>query len=109
MSGYTSCGTQCPNCMMKKENFANIGKIVDKVERKRFPRADSQEMQKAVLKARKRIFEHGRPIQSSKFIRSLLQPYGCSATLVSSFILPWTDIPIFTVTILICVWYFHPW
>ncbi|MCK7225882.1 hypothetical protein L8P11_21700, partial [Enterobacter kobei] len=56
-SGYTSCGTQCPNCMMKKENFANIGKIVDKVERKRFPRADSQEMQKAVLKARKRIFE----------------------------------------------------
>ncbi|OWZ25829.1 hypothetical protein C370_07304 [Cryptococcus neoformans A1-35-8] len=81
MSGYTSCGTQCPNCMMKKENFANIGKIVDKVERKRFPRADSQEMQKAVLKARKRIFEHGRPIQSSKFIRSLLQPFGCSATL----------------------------
>ena len=76
---------------MKKENFANIGKAVDKAERKRFQRVDSQEMQKAVLKARKRIFEQGRPLQSSKFIRCLLQPFGCSATLVSSFLLHLAD------------------
>lgn len=50
-----------------------------------------------------------RPIQSSKFIRSLLQPFGCSTTLASSFLLHLADTPISTVTILICVWYFHPW
>lgn len=62
-----------------------------------------------IIKARKRIFEQGRPIQSSKFIRSLLQPFGCSATLVSSFLVSLADTPIFTVTILICVWFFHLW
>lgn len=109
MSGYASCSTQCPSCLMKKENFANIGKTIDKAERKCSQQVDSQEMQKAVLKAWKRIFEQGRPIQSSKFIRNLLQPFGCSATWLVVSTVPLANTSISTVTILIYVWFFHFW
>ncbi|OWZ59469.1 hypothetical protein C356_00984 [Cryptococcus neoformans c45] len=81
MSGYTSCATQCPLCVMSKSFFANIGKASDKAERKRSQRVDSHAMQKAVLKARKRIFVEGKSILS-KYVQSLLKPFGCSATLM---------------------------
>lgn len=69
---------------MSKSFFANIGKASDKAERKRSQWVDSHAMQKAVLKARKRIFVEGKSILS-KYVQSLLKPFGCSATLVSNF------------------------
>lgn len=109
MSGYASCSTQCPSCLMKKENFANIGKTIDKAECKCSQRVDSQEMQKAVLKAWKRILNRA----DLSNLQNLFGTFYNSLVVLPHWLVvsavPLANTSISTVTILIYVWFFHLW